>query len=170
MNLKWKLLFSQRQRMSMRFPQIPSPSIVTCTHLIDALSSVYSIESVLRDSQIMETPTWFLGFLGFLGSGLLAYSSFNGHHCAGGESPSILADETGMVSCQARHCIVRSGTNISCQVWSVKCNVHTRAVEIGEYHVGSEWYFLGGDGQSSPINHASGIWGGPFLFQEGSLS
>ena len=45
MNLKWKLLFSQRQRMSMRFPQIPSPSIITCTDLIDALSSAYSTNS-----------------------------------------------------------------------------------------------------------------------------
>ena len=28
--------------MSMRFPQIPSLSIITCTHLVDALSNAYS--------------------------------------------------------------------------------------------------------------------------------
>ena len=42
MNLKWNMLFSHRQHMSMRFPQLPSPSIITCVHLIDALSSAYS--------------------------------------------------------------------------------------------------------------------------------
>ena len=49
MNLKWKMLFSQRQRMSMRFPQLPSPSIIyciSCMHLIDALSSAYSKKMV----------------------------------------------------------------------------------------------------------------------------
>jgi hypothetical protein len=38
MNLKWKIFFSQR------FPQLPSPSIVTCMYLIDALSSAYKNE------------------------------------------------------------------------------------------------------------------------------
>ena len=52
---------SQRQRMSMRFPHIPSPSMLTCTILIDALSRAYSTTShpmhQLTTSSYSVTPS-----------------------------------------------------------------------------------------------------------------